>query len=141
MEYLEIADRHEVVTKSSISQAKDTKLSASNGIGGYLPIVSDYLDYIDCDRVKSHPITISLTDELDYQYPVDECVYWTDKYVYSDGTRTELRSLPHWAGEGFYQTYVDSYAYTNSDSEALGTRNKQKVQIGLSYVKALTTLE
>lgn len=141
MDYLEVADEHNVDIKSSISQAKDTKFSVSNGVGGYLPIVSDKLDYIDCDKVKSHRIIMSLIDELDYQYPVDECIYWTDEYIYSDGTRTELRTLPHWAGEGFFQKYVDTHAFIVSDKETLGTRNKQKVQIGLSYASARITLD
>lgn len=141
MDYLEVADEHNVDIKSSISQAKDTKFSVSNGVGGYLPIVSDKLDYINCDEVKSHRIIMSLTDELDYQYPVDECIYWTDEYIYSDGTRTELRTLPHWAGEGFFQKYVDTNSFIISDKETLGTRNKQKVQIGLSYASARITLD
>lgn len=140
MDYLEVADEHNVDIKSSISQAKDTKFSVSNGVGGYLPIVSDKLDYIDCDKVKSHRIIMSLTDELDYQYPVDECIYWTDEYIYSDGTRTELRTLPHWAGEGFMKVFTDSHAFINSDEESLGVKSLQKVKIGLHYVEARETL-
>lgn len=141
MDFLESADRRDVKIKSSISQAKNSKFSATNGVGGFLPIVSDHLDYISCDKVKSHRIKISLSDELDYEYPVAKATYYTDQYIYMDGTRTELRTLPHWFGEGIFSKYVDTYAYTNSDSESLGTRNVQNVEIGLSYVEAQDTLD
>lgn len=141
MEFLEAADKRDLKVKSSISQAKDTKLSATNNLGGFFPIVSDHLDYITCDKVKSHPIKISLSDELDYEYPVGKCTYYTDKYVYMDGDRTELRTLPHWFGDAFYSKYVSTNAYINSDTEALGTRNMQEAEVGLSYVEANSTLE
>jgi len=141
MEYLEIADEHRTVTKSSISQARDTKLSLSNGVGAFLPIVFDNLDYIDCDRVKSHPIIVSTVDDLDYQYPVRECTYYTDEYVYVDEHGSELRTLPHWFGEGFYTKYVDTSNFINFDTESLGTRNKETLQGGLHYTTAIDTLE
>lgn len=141
MDFLESADRRDVKIKSSISQAKNNKFSATNGVGGFLPIVSDHLDYISCDKVKSHRIKISLSDELDYEYPVAKATYYTDQYIYMDGTRTELRTLPHWFGEGIMLAYVDKSSFVNSDETALGTRNVQTAQIGLSYVKANDTLD
>lgn len=141
MDFLEIADRHDVEVKSSISQARKTKLSATNGLGEFLPIVSDHLDYITCEGIVSHPIKVALTEEADYEYPVGEITYYTDQYIYMDGNRVELRTLPHWAGEGFYKKYVDTHAFVNSDEEAFGERNVQKVDVGLDYIVAKTTLE
>lgn len=141
MEYLPDASEHRTVTKSSISQARNSKLSTTNDLGQFSPVVWDHLDYIDCDRVKSHPIIVSTVDELDYQYPVRECTYYTDEYVYVDEQGIELRTLPHWFGEGFYQAYVDSNDFINFDTEAFGTRNKETLQGGLYYVESADKLD
>lgn len=141
MDYLETANERRTKTKSSISQARDTKFSTTNNLGQFFPVVSDHLDYIDCNKVKSHLVSMSLTPESDYEYPVGECAYYTDKYIYVDHQTTELRTLPHWAGDGFYKAYVDDYVLTNFDSEALGTRNKQTLQVGLHYVEAVDNLD
>lgn len=141
MEYLPDASEHRTVTKSSISQARNSKLSTTNDLGQFFPVIWDHLDYIDCDRVKSHPIIVSTVDELDYQYPVRECTYYTDEYVYVDEQGIELRTLPHWFGEGFYQAYVDSNDFVNFDTEAFGTRNKETLQSGLYYVESADRLD
>ena len=142
MDFLPDANEHRTITKSSISQARYNKLSVTNNLGQFFPIVFDHLDYIDCDRVKSHPIIVSTVDELDYEYPVRECTYYTDEYVYVDKQGMELRKLPHWFGEdAFYKTYDNSSSYINFDSEAFGTRNKQTVQSALHYVESVDNLE
>lgn len=142
MDYLPSADEHRTKTKSSISQARDIKLSLSNGVGEFLPIVFDHLDYIDCDKVASHKITVSTSNELDYEYPIGECTYYTDEYVYIDEHGSELRKLPHWFGEdSFYQTYVDRNALVNFNKESFGTRNRQMLQVGKHYVVANDNLE
>lgn len=141
MEYLPVADEHRTITKSSISQARDTKLSLSNGIGQFIPIVFDNLDYIDCDKVMSHKIMVSDSDELSFEYPVKECTYYIDKYVYSDEEGTELKEMPEWFGAGFYRAYVNRNDFTNFDYEAFGIRNIQTLQGGLHYTIASDTLE
>lgn len=141
MDILQDASIRRTTTKSSISQARGEKMSTTNGIGQFFPLVWDYLDYIDCDRIKSHKIIVSTTDELDYEYPVRECVYYTDEYVYVDETGKELRTLPHWFGEGFYQAYVDKHSFVNFDDQAFGIRNKQRLQTGLHYVEAVDTIQ
>lgn len=140
MDFLPDASERRTRTKSSISQAKDSKLSVTNNIGQFFPIVFDVLDYIDCDRVKSHQTMVSDSDELAYDREVKECNYYTDEYVYIDEHGSELRTLPHWAGEGFYQAAVDRNAFVNFDTESFGTRNKETVQIGKHYVEAVDTL-
>jgi len=141
MDFLPDASEHRTVTKSSISHARNNKLSTTNELGQFFPIVFDHLDYIDCDQVKSHQVIVSTVDELDYEYPVRECTYYTDEYVYVDEQGKELRALPHWFGEGFYQKYYDYNSFVNFDTEAFGTRNKETVQSGLHYATALDTLE
>lgn len=141
MDFLESANERRTVTKSSISQAKDHTLSVHNGVGQYFPIVFDVLDWIDCDQVRWHQTIVSDSDELAYMYPVKECVFWTDQYVYVDEHGKELRTLPHWMGEGFYEAAVDRNAFVNFDDQAFGTRNKQNTQIGLHYTLAQDTLE
>lgn len=140
MKFLEIADEQRTITKSSISQARGTALSTTNGIGQFFPIVFDSLDYIDCDKVKSHPIIVTDTNELGYDYPVKECNYYTDQYIYTDDVKTEMRALPHWFGEGLYKAYVNKNTLTNFDGEAFGTRNEITTQSGLHYVTATKTL-
>ena len=136
MDFLESADERRTLTKSSISQAKDHVLSVTNNLGQYFPIVWDHLDWIDCDQIKWHQEMVSDSDELAYMYPVSECTYYTDQYVYVDEHGKELRTLPHWAGEAFYEAYVDRNAFVNFDDQALGIRNKQTLQNGLHYVEA-----
>lgn len=136
MDFLPDASEHRTVTKSSISQARNNKLSTTNELGQFFPIVFDVLDHIDCTKIFSHRAVISATDELDYEYPVRECTYYTDKYIYMDEQGTELRTLPHWFGEGYYQAYIDRNQFVNFDDQAFGTRNKQTLQSGLHYVIA-----
>ena len=141
MDFLPDASERRTVTKSSISQARNNKFSTTNQLGQFFPLVFDVLDYIDCTKITSHRAVVSMTDELDYEYPVRECTYYTDKYVYVDEQETELRTLPHWFGEGFYQAYIDQNQFVNFDDQAFGTRNKHTLQTGLHYVSALDTLE
>lgn len=136
MDFLESADERRTLTKSSISQTKGRVLSVHNGVGQYFPIVFDHLDYIDCDQVKWHKEIIYDSDELTYMYPVSECTYYTDQYVYVDEHGKELRALPHWAGEGFYEAYADRNVFVNFDDQAFGVRNIQTLQNGLHYVEA-----
>lgn len=140
MEYLPIADEHRTATKSSISQARDKKLSLSNGIGQFVPIVFDNLDYIDCDKVVSHKVMVSDSDELAFDYPVRECTYFADKYVYVDEKGTELKELPEWFGAGFYRASVDRNNFVNFDDQAFGTRDADTLQTGLHYVEASSTI-
>lgn len=141
MDFLPSANEHRLRIKSSISQAKDEVLSVQNGAGQFIPISFDYLDWIDCDQIKSHRIIVSTSDELAYEYPVGKCTYYTDEYIYADEHGKELRTLPHWFGEGFMEVAIDRNAFVNFDKEALGVRNVQNVDVGLTYVEAESTLE
>lgn len=135
---LEPTEKSDLVKKSSISQHKN-KLSVIKG-AEYVPIAFDTLDYIDCDRAVSHPTILAIDDDLGYFYPVSECKFYTDNYVYHDGDRVELKTLPHWFGEGLYQESVKKYSFTNADNGALGTHNEQTLRIGEDYVTTKETL-
>ena len=124
---------------SSISQFKNT-LSVSE-CGEWVPLSYDVLDYIGCDRVKSHRAVVTDGDDIGYQFDVAEQVCYTDKYVYHDRDTVELRELPHWFGEGYYEAHVHEAALVNSDDESLGNRGKRITRIGLSYALATETLE
>lgn len=140
MDFLPGASKKETKTLSSIAQAKEHTLSVYKA-GRYVPIVFDKIDYIDCDKVVSHKVIISDSDELAYDYPVDHCVYLTDKYVTAEREEAELKALPCWAGEGWYREYVDNDVIVNFDNQAFGERSCEPVDIGLHYVEATDTLE
>lgn len=80
-------------------------------------------------------------DDIGYNYPVGECKFYTDEYVYHDEKGTELRALPHWFGEGFYKANVNSNSFINADNGALGTHNEYNLRVGLSYARARETLK
>ena len=128
-----------VTYRSSISQFKGT-LSVSQR-GEWVPLSYDVLDYLGCDGAKSHRAVVTDGDDIGYQFNVAEQVCYTDKYVYHDRDTVELRELPHWFGEGFYEAYVHEAALINSDTESLGSRSKQVSRVGLSYALAAETLE
>ena len=128
-----------VTYRSSISQFKGT-LSVSQR-GEWVPLSYDVLDYLGCDGTKSHRAVVTDGDDIGYQFNVAEQVCYTDKYVYHDRDTVELRELPHWFGEGFYEAYVHEAALINSDTESLGSRSKQVSRVGLSYALAAETLE
>lgn len=140
MDFLPAADEHRTITKSSISQAKDHVLSVHNGAGQYFPIVFDHLDWIDCDQIKWHQEMVSDSDELAYMYPVSECTYYTDQYIYFDEYGKELREFPHWFGEGFYESSVNRDNFVNFDDQGFGVRNIQTLQNGLHYVESHDTI-
>lgn len=140
MDFLPAADEHRTITKSSISQAKDHVLSVHNGAGQYFPIVFDHLDWIDCDQIKWHQEMVSDSDEMAYIYPVSECTYYTDQYVYFDENGAEVRELPHWFGEGFYEASVSRNNFINFDDQSFGVRNAQTLQNGLHYVESRDTI-
>ena len=140
MDILTASDDHSAKYKSSISQKRDHFLSVYVQ-GKWVPISFDSLDYIYCECVESHPAVISDGDDIGFDFPVQQCTFYTDQYVYHDEHTVELRALPHWFGEGYYQKAIDKDALVNSDTNSLGTRNKYTLNIGLDYAEADDTLE
>ena len=128
-----------VTYRSSISQFKNT-LSVSQR-GEWVPLSYDVLDYLGCDGAKSHRAVVTDGDDIGYQFNVAEQVCYTDKYVYHDKDMVELRELPHWFGEGFYEAHIHEASLINSDTESLGNRGKHVSRVGLSYALATETLE
>lgn len=131
MEILKAEDGRKILTKSSIDQYRG--FIATYERGGWTPIQFDQLDYIDCDKVVSHPVIIEFADEIGYNFPIGECEYTTDDYMKFDREETELRPLPECLGDGFYEAFVDEEDIVNFDDSALGTRNNYRLKIGQDY--------
>lgn len=137
----QVADEHnQAEWKSSINQYHDRGFFTGEVGGVTLPIASDYIDYIDCDCVHTHPVTMEYGDVTGYEYPVGHYCYTTDQYVMVDHHGTETRVLPAWFGEGFYKAFVDKTAFTNFDNSALAIRNVEKLRIGLEYATCKKTI-
>lgn len=134
MEVLYHSDDRQVKTLSSIDQYR--KFIATYERGGWTPIQFDYIDYIDCGKVVSHPIIIEFGDNIGYNFPIGECEFATDEYQLFEKKEVELRALPECLGDGFYQAYEDTDILINFDGAALGTRNNYKLKIGQDYYLA-----
>lgn len=133
-------DDVKVHVHSSIDQF--SKFIATYERGGWTPIEFDHLDYIDCDKVVSHPVIIEFDDDLGYYFPIDECEFETNDYPLFDQRGVVLRELPECMGEGFYQAFEDNEVIINfDDGTALSTRNKQHLKIGTHYWLADSFLE
>lgn len=139
MQILEPVDNPQVRYYSSISQHSN-KLHVVKG-GELVPISYDVLDYIECDKVHSHRAIVAHGEDIGYNYDVKECCFYTDQYIYHDNQRTELRTLPHWFGEGFYEVANNEFDFINADNGSLGERNKYTLRIGTRYAKADKTLK
>lgn len=137
--WLEPEEKPDVFWHSSISQHKNT-LSVMQR-GEWVPICYDVLDYIACEGVVSHPATVTDGDDIGFDFDVAEQTIFTDKYIYHDEYGIELRKLPHWFGEGYYEAFYHNSSFINSDESALGERQKEVRRVGLSYALASKTLE
>lgn len=136
---LQSEDNPDVFKHSSISQHKNKFSVYTNG--QWLPISYDVIDFIDCERIESHRAIVTDKDDIGYNFPTKKCCYYTDEYVYHDNNGTELRELPHWFGEGFYEASINEQDFINSDNGSLGVRNKYTLTTGLDYALATKTLD
>lgn len=135
MEILFHDDERKVKAYSSIDQY--SKFIATYERGGWTPIEFDYLDYIDCDKVVSHPVIIEFDDRIGYHFPIGECGFTTDEYLLMDKEGTELRELSECMGGGFYESYDKSKVIINFDDDsALGTHNTYRLKVGYDYFLA-----
>ena len=87
--------------------------------GGWAPIVFEQLDGITCDRIKTHPVIISLSDDIGYVFPEAHCSYTSDKFVYFDKEGVEHLPLPDCFGGGgeFYDRYISKNTFINFDND------------------------
>lgn len=121
--------------KSSIDQFSEF-LSVMKK-GGWAPIVFEQLDGITCDRIKTHPVIISLSDDIGYVFPEAHCSYTSDKFVYFDKEGVEHLPLPDCFGGGgeFYDRYISKNTFINFDNDtSAGTHNRIYLRTGLDYV-------
>lgn len=124
----------QVKRKSSIDQFRGFLSVMTKG--GWTPIVFEQLDGITCDHIRSHPVIISLSDDIGYVFPEAHCTYTSDKFVYFDKEGVEQLPLPNcFGGEGeFYDTYVRKNTFINlDDGSSVGTHNLLQLRTGLSY--------
>lgn len=129
----------EIERKSSIKQY-DSVLAVQKA-GVWLPIVSDMIDYVDCDGVHSHEVILTDNDDyIGYEYPVEQVCYYTADYTKSDRVEDVIEQLPEWFGNGFYEKHISEETLTNSDENALGVQNKTELTIGLDYYLAKNKL-
>lgn len=129
-----------VERKSSIGQFRNFLAIIKRG--GWAPIVFDHFDYIDCNKVKTHPVAITFGDDS-YIYPEGECIYENDTWITINKQGVEERLLPECqGGQGeTFQEYVNKNAFVNfSNDSALGVHNEKHLRTGLSYVKSKETL-
>lgn len=127
----------QVTRKSSIDQFKGY-LSVMEK-GGWAPIVFEQLDGITCGKIQSHPIIISLTNDIGYVFPEARCSYTSDKFIYLDKEGIEYKILPEcFGGSGeMFEQYVRKNTFVNFDNDtSLGTHNKIQLRTGLSMVLA-----
>jgi hypothetical protein len=102
--------------------------------GANVPLRFDSIDYINCDGVKTHPSIISDGTDIGFNFCVREYTYFTDEYLIGDRKEVQVKKLPHWYGEGWYEKAVNDKVFTNSDNGSLGHRNKVTLRIGTDYV-------
>lgn len=107
--------------------------------GGWAPIVFDQLDGINCEDVVSHPVIISLSNDIGYVFPEAHCTYASEHFVYFDKEGVEQKLLPECFGGGgeFYDKFIKSNTFVNFDDDSsVGVYNKKRLRTGLSYVLA-----
>lgn len=133
-----------VKRKSSIDQFRGFLSVMTKG--GWTPIVFEQLDGITCDHIRSHPVIISLGDDIGYVFPEAHCSYTSDKFIHFDKEAVEQKPLPScFGGRGeWYQEYVRKDTFINFDGadggSSVGTHNQTTLRVGLDYVKADETL-
>lgn len=134
-------EKPQVKRKSSINQYDG--FFAVKCQGGWTPIVFDQLDGISCSTIKTHPVIISLVNDLGYHFPEARCSYASEKFIYADKEGVEQKLLPScFGGSGeFFEQFIRENTFINFDLDSsLGVRNTQELRVGLSYVLADETL-
>lgn len=131
-------DEHDQVHRhSSIDQFRGFLSTMVKG--GWVPIVFDQLDGINCETIISHPVIISFGGDVGYVFPEAHCTYASDHFVYFDKEGVEQKLLPECFGGGgeFYDTFIKSNSFVNFDDDSsVGVHNTKKLRTGLSYVLA-----
>lgn len=140
MHFLPAEDDITVERKSSVFQHSNKLAVWKNN--QWVPISFDDVDYIsNSSGVVSHRAILADEDDIGYNFPVRTERFTLDTYLYMDHNEIVTKVLPKWFGEGFYEEYVKSKAFVNSDANALGTRNNYTLKVGLDYALADNTLE
>lgn len=153
IKWLEPDEKPEVFWHSSISQEKHTFSVLKRG--EWVPISFDSLDYITCEnkeeccggkkcnqlKVVSHCAILTDKPDIGYTYGVKNCTYLSTILLSSDHIGLVTKALPAWMGEGTYETYVKTRAFTQSDKSALGIAQNVNLRVGTAYALAKRTLQ
>lgn len=139
MKILEPVEKPRVERLSSIYQHKHM-LSVRHG-STWLPVAFDVLDGIICDEIRHHQAILTDKPYIGYTFPVQHCCYLSQTYVTGDQKGTELKVLPEWFGNGFYERAYNREVFVNSDNGALGVVNRTNLTVGLDYCLAKKTLD
>lgn len=134
-------EKEQVHRHSSIDQFRG--FLATYKKGGWAPILFDQLDGIDCDGVHTHPVIVSMSDDIGYVFPEAHCTYSSDKFIYFDKEGVEQKLLPECFGGGgeFYDAFIKSNSFVNFDNDSsIGVSNTKTTRTGLDYVLADETL-
>lgn len=140
-EILYADETEHVFRHSSIDQFRGFLASYTGG--AWVPILFDQLDGITCDAVYTHPVVISMSDDIGYIFPEGRCVYASDHFVYFDKEGVEQKLLPECFGGGgeFYDSFIKSNNFVNFDGgTSVGIHNVRTARKGLDYVLADETL-
>lgn len=130
MEILSASDKEQVKRYSSINQF-NTMLHVIEK-GEAVPIVSDWLDEIDCNgHIKSHKVMINLKPWSGHYFPVNECSYKNTEYIVSDYQQTDFERDE----DGELQEIVtDKKVAVSSDGPMFGLTQTKTLRVGTDYV-------
>lgn len=125
--------------KSSISQHKDLLCTLVQG--EWCPVVFNLIEGVECGHIKSRPVTLRLTEGLNYTFPVGTCKYVKDKYLLSSQDEIKLKKLPKYFGDGLYESHERKNVFLNVGDKALGVRENKILRVGKDYVRAKKILQ
>lgn len=134
IDYLVDSDDHKVTRHSSIYQYSGVLSVVEKG--EIVPIAFDMIDGIDCDKVYSHKIMVTLEPWIGYEFPVGECKYRDISYFFGQDDTPQIEVLPDWFGEGIYESRGVKNIVPTGDGGALGLDQAKTLRVGLDYVLA-----
>lgn len=137
--YLDDADESDIHRYSSINQY-GAFLSVKKG-GVEIPLRFDKIDWIDCGKLKTHPVIISDGTDIGFDFPVGHYTYFTNTYYIMDRKEVVVKELPEWFGKGWYEKALNERVFTNFDGHSLGETNQVNLRIGYDYVKSDDVLD
>lgn len=128
------SDQNSVRAHSSIDQFRNFLSAEIDGVA--VPIEYDFIDFISCDQIKSHPVIVDNGTSVGYYFGTGEHSTVEDIYPMFDYEEHTKKPLPGWAGDGEYESYEQANAIVNFDDAGLGFHAEKTVQVGQDYLLA-----